>query len=62
MQIAKPIEPVLTASNFDFESQFIEINGHQIHYIESGTGDPIHSRSHHMPDPGSGRFPIQAGD
>ncbi len=30
-----------TASTFDFESHFTAVQGHQIHYVEIGEGDPI---------------------
>jgi len=29
------------SSIFPFESQYIEVKGHRMHYIEEGTGDPI---------------------
>jgi len=29
------------SAEFPFESKFVEINGHKMHYIEEGQGDPI---------------------
>lgn len=31
----------VTSSAFDFESRYIEVNGYQIHYVETGVGDPV---------------------
>ncbi len=32
---------VATGSDFDFESRFVRIQGHRIHYVETGSGKPI---------------------
>ncbi len=29
------------SADFPFESQFIELDSHKVHYVESGTGDPV---------------------
>lgn len=41
METLQTVSQPTTSSIFDFESKFVEIQGHAIHYVEFGEGDPV---------------------